>query len=223
MTFGISIGTAVAVAGVAAAGAGAYEASAANSNASRAAGAATTELGMQQTQFGEQQQYAQQLQELIANPSSVQNLPGYQFNLDQGSTTVARQMAASGFLGSGNEATALEQYGQNYANSAYTTQAQLLSSLAGFNAPAYGANATGSTNAATSAGSSGFNQLGQALASLGYSVNRGLPSAGSTGYPTAGGSNITTTDFSPGSLFAGSTPSYSTGFDSAYAAGGFGQ
>src|SRR5258706_9721528 len=91
--------------------------------------------GQSGTMFGEQQYYAQLLQQLIADPSSVTKLPGYQFNKDQGTQAVARQMAGSGFLGSGNEAIALTKYGQDYANNAYATQAALLGQFAGLTSP----------------------------------------------------------------------------------------
>ena len=174
--------TVIAGAAVVAAGTGACAAIQSGKSANAANASAQTQVGMEQTQFGEQQQYAQKLQELIANPGSVTSLPGYQFNFDQGSQAVARQMAAGGFLNSGNEATALTQYGQNYAMSTFNQQAQLLSSLAGFNAPAYGSNAAASTNAGTNAGNSAFNQLGGVLASLGYSANRYAPQTGNAPY-----------------------------------------
>src|SRR5271170_6184883 len=72
------------------------------------------------TVFGEQQYYAEQLNKLIANPSSVTSLPGYQFNLQTGEQSVARQFGPQ--AGSGAEGVALTQYGENYANSAYQTQ-----------------------------------------------------------------------------------------------------
>src|SRR6267142_2216038 len=103
--------------------------------ASQQGGISSQLLGQSGTVFGEQQYYAQQLQQLIADPSSVTKLPGYQFNKDQGTQAVARQMAGSGFLGSGNEAIALTKYGQDYATSAYKTQAELLGQFAGLSSP----------------------------------------------------------------------------------------
>lgn len=216
-----AVTTIVAVAGTAvSAGVAAYGISSQNNNAKAAQQSSNTQLGMEQTQFGEQQQYAQQLNSLIADPSSVTSLPGYQFNMDQGSQAVSRQMAAGGFLNSGNEATALDQYGQGLAMSTFNQQAQLLAGLAGFNAPAYGQNSTAATNASTNANNSSFTQLGGVLASLGYSANRfGGPNtpAPASASPSSPGVDFMNTDFSTGSIFApGSyTPSYSTGFAAA--------
>lgn len=133
---------------------------------------------MGDTVFGEQQNYAQQLQALIANPSSVTSLPGYAFNLDQGSQTVARQMASSGFSGSGNEAAALTQYGQGYAMNTFNQYAGLLGSLAGLSSPV---NPTQALNGASSANNSAFNQWGGALASLGYMSGQNYNWGGGSG------------------------------------------
>lgn len=157
---------------------GGYEASQANSNAS-------TQLGMESTVFGEQQGYAAQLAALMKNPSSVTSLPGYSFNFGQGADAVSREMAAGGFAGSGNEATALTQYGQGFAMNTFNQQAQLLAQLSGITAPSsptqYGATGTGAQGQS-------FNQLSSVLASLGYLTG------GNSNLPGGGGSGITTQD-----------------------------
>lgn len=161
----------VAVAGaVVSAGVSAYD-------AYQQTGVQDTALGMAQTQFGEQQQYGQMLQNLISNPSSITSTPGYQFQLGQGEDAVAREMGASGMLGSGNEAIALTQYGQNFASSALTQQEQLLASLSGLQTTSANSNLLGTSS---NAGAQAFNQEGQLLASLAYSQNAG-------GYGSAGG------------------------------------
>lgn len=201
---GILAATAVVSTGVAA-----YEASTQSSAAGNQAKAAQTQLGMEQTQFGEQQQYAQKLQDLMANPSSVTSLPGYQFQFDQGKQALERSDAAGGFNGSGNMATDLIKYGQGYAMSAYDNQVQLLSSLAGFNAPAYGSNATGSANASTNSSNALFKNVGDSTSSLAWLLNRNsTPNVGSAWGGSSGvGSNVdfNTTDFSSGSLFGGAS------------------
>jgi len=121
------------------------------------------------TVFGEQQDYARQLAQLISDPSSVKNLPGYQFQMQQGTDAVARQMAASGFLGSGNEATALEQYGQGLASSFYGQQTSLLASLAGLTAPSSPSQLSG---AATGAGQTAFQQFMQLAGQAGLFAGR---------------------------------------------------
>lgn len=152
--------TTAAIAAIVSAGTGVYEASQAGSISSQA-------KGQSSTVFGEQQIYAKQLQDLITNPSSVTGLPGYEFTFQQGSDAVARQMAASGFLGSGNEATALTQYGQGLAESFYGQQASLLASLSGLTAPSSPAQLTG---AATGAQANTFGETSQILAAIGYGL-----------------------------------------------------
>lgn len=136
-----------------------------------------TAMGMAQTQFGEQQQYAGMLYNLINNPSSITSTPGYQFQEEQGADAVAREMGASGMLGSGNEGIALQQYGQNFASSALTQQEQLLAGLSGLQTTSANSNLL---NTGSGAGSAAFNQEGQLLASLAYQQNAG-------GYGSAGG------------------------------------
>jgi hypothetical protein len=133
--------------------------------------------GQSGTIFGEQQQYEQMLNQLIANPSSVTSLPGYQFQQEQGTQAVARQMAASGFLGSGNEATALEQYGQGLASNFYTTQANLLAGLAGITAPS---SPSQLLNSSTAAGANSANQWANILQQLGLGVGLSTTGTGIT-------------------------------------------
>jgi hypothetical protein len=127
-----AIGGAILAAGVVSAGVSLYEGNQANQTAR---GVANQQEFQSATIFGEQQGFEAQLQALIADPSSVTKLPGYSFNFGQGADAVQREMAAGGFQGSGNEATALTQYGQNFAMSTFNQQAQLLSQLAGITAP----------------------------------------------------------------------------------------
>lgn len=173
---------AIAVGGAAVLGAGVavYEGSQSRSLASGIAG---NQQAMQGVQFGEQQQYAKQLQDLIANPSQVTSLPGYQFMFDQGSQAVQRASAAKGFLNSGNEGTALVQYGQAFATNALTQQEQLLASLSGLQTPVQG-NPVGGANAATNATSASNAQLNNLLSQLGLAAGAfGKNIGGSAGSP----------------------------------------
>ena len=181
---GIAIGVGTAVAGVASAGAAIY-------GSTKSAGIANAELGMAETTFNEQQGYASQLQQLINNPSSVTSLPGYQFQFNQGSQAVARQMAASGFGGSTNEADALTQFGQGLASSFYQQQSSLLASLSGLTSPSSPAQ-LGSV--ASSAQASSNSQLNSALASLGVLGGLAAGSFGSAGSPSAKSSGGFTPD-----------------------------
>lgn len=128
------------------------------------------------------QQYAQQLMALMADPSTITKDPGYQFQLDQGSQAVERFMASKGFLGSGNEGIALQQYGQDYASKYLNEKVNQLAGLAGANItpnPAPGLNAY----------NQGLDTASASLASLGYGLTRAGSSAGTPGsqHPSAAG------------------------------------
>jgi len=81
--------------------------------------------------------YVNQLNALMANPSSVTSTPGYEFLMGQGVQAIDRSAAAPGGvgLGSGGEMQALEQYGQGLASSFYQTDLQNLMQLSGANFP----------------------------------------------------------------------------------------
>lgn len=78
-------------------------------------------------------QYQDQLSKLLNNPSSITSDPGYQFQLKQGLDAVNGSMAAGGFLNSGNRASALEKYGQDYASTQLQNKELFLAQLAGAN------------------------------------------------------------------------------------------
>ena len=90
-------------------------------------------MGQQQLDpFAQYRQgYGAQLQALNANPSSVAQLPGYQFGMQQGEQGIQRSMAAQGYTGSGNAAIALQGYDQTYAGQQFAAQQQYLAGLAG--------------------------------------------------------------------------------------------
>lgn len=114
------------------------------------------------------QQYAEQLARLGANPSSITGYPGYQFGFDQGSQAVQRAMAAQGYLGSGNEAIALQRYGEEYAGQFLSAEEARLANLAGASiGPNYGPALQGYDIGANTAASS--------LALLGYSGAKAFP------------------------------------------------
>ena len=106
-------------------------------------------------------QYAQKLSTLMANPGQVKNLPGYQAGMDSAMQGTERMMASEGYLGSGNEALALQKTGYGYAMDAYNQQIATLATLAGAGTVP---NATGAGLAAMGAGGSaaqgGLGQLG---------------------------------------------------------------
>lgn len=185
---------ATAVAGV---GLSAYEMSQQNSLQSQG-------LGLAKTTQQEQMYYNNMLQQLIANPNSVQDLPGFGFFLDTGSKAVASGMGASGFTGSGNEAAALTQFGQGLASSFYGQQTSLLASLSGVTAPSSPASSIG---AATGAAGLTTNTMSQLLNSLGFWGQLGRGGFYGTGASAGTPAAIT----NPGTVPAGGGYTFSTG------------
>ncbi len=62
------------------------------------------------------------VQRLIADPSSVRGLPGYQFGMDQGIRSLDHSALANGSFNSGKTGKALEGFGTNYADKTYGDQ-----------------------------------------------------------------------------------------------------
>lgn len=77
--------------------------------------------------------FAQQLQQLMANPSSVTSLPGYQANLQAGEQALTRNLASQGLTGSGTAAEAITKFGAEYEQQAFQQQLQNLMGLSGAN------------------------------------------------------------------------------------------
>lgn len=69
------------------------------------------------------------LNELLQNPSSIANDPGYQFQYNQGLEAVNRNAAAKGMLGSGNRLFDLVNYGQDRAKTSYGDSISRLGNL----------------------------------------------------------------------------------------------
>lgn len=141
------------------------------------------------TQFGEQQDFASMLMNLLQSPSSFNTNPAYQFAQKAGGAQVADNMSASGYAGSGNEAVALQSFGQQEAYSGLQGQEQLLAQLSGLTASSSNAQ---NVQAGTSASSNSFNQFLSMLPILGATTGGvgnlfgGL--GGSSGGGIAGGS-----------------------------------
>lgn len=159
----------------------------------------------------------------------LSSLPGYQFQLQQGSQATDRDLAASGLLQSGAAGKALTTFGQglaqNYAGQ-YTAGLTGLSQLgeagaagvasAGINtANQVGSNQIYAGNAAATGQVGSSNAINQGISGLAGLVGN-YASSQQSPYMGAGGgsSGIMNTNFSPSSLF-GSTPSnqyaYNTG------------
>ena len=86
-------------------------------------------IGNQQNQ--NQQYYNTQLQNLMANPSSVTQQPGYQFAMDQAITNTGRQYAAGGRNMTPGMEEAQLMAGAGVAQNFFTSQEQLLAGIAG--------------------------------------------------------------------------------------------
>jgi hypothetical protein len=183
--------TAVTAVGI---GVGAYEASQEHAIQEQA-------LGLAQTQAQKQNTSWDQLQQLMANPASFFQSPVYQSAEQQGGATVARQMAAGGFLGSGNEATALQAYGQTFGQQQLLSQEQLLAGMSGT-----GFNPTSALNTGSSAEGQTFGQTGTLLAALGQSgafgSGSGLFGGFSPDNSSFSGSGLSSSDLN--SIFPGS-------------------
>jgi len=76
-----------------------------------------------------QDRYQTQLDALLRNPSSIENTPGYQFQMDQGNQAINRSAAAKGMSNSGGVLAELAKYGQGLASQEYGNTLGRLSSL----------------------------------------------------------------------------------------------
>lgn len=134
------------------------------------------------------QGYAQQINNLVANPSSVEQSAGYQAALGQGLSAANSTLAAQGLNGSGNQLAALTNYGMSFEQNAYNTQ---LSQLSGLYGQSLGANQQ-QFNQASGLNTQSYNQLAQ-LAGL-----QGNSALNSAGQLTAQGNQQTSQAISSG-------------------------
>lgn len=118
-----------------------------------------------QDPFGPQRaQYQAQLSNLMSNPNALNNLPGYQFGLDEGRRAIQRQGAASG--SGGNEAIALARYTPEYARQFRDAEIGRLSMLAGAGIAPSGGNILAQGALSTN------DLISRSLASIGYGLRR---------------------------------------------------
>lgn len=80
----------------------------------------------------------QQMQALLSDPSSITKAPDYQFGLDQGTKALSNSATGRGMTYSGQQAKALQRYGQDYAGSKITESANRLMALASGGQPGAG-------------------------------------------------------------------------------------
>jgi len=99
----------------------------------------------------------------VASPADltdiVQNLPGYQFQMNQGTSAIQNAASASGMLNSGSILQQLNQFGQGQASSYYNNYLNHLQTLAGYGA--------GATQQATSGAANLGNQIAGQYQNLG--------------------------------------------------------
>jgi hypothetical protein len=152
--------------------------------ASVQSGLAGQASGIASQQAGEQGWYNTQLQQLIQNPSSFLSSPIFQSALKQGGTSVATEMTAQGFGGSGNEAAALQQYGESTALGGLQSQESILAGLTGL-----GFNPASGVTAASGAQATGASELSGGLnnAALFAILSQNGGFGGSGGSPNAAG------------------------------------
>ena len=139
------------------------------------------------------------------DPSQVENTPGYQFRLEQGSENMMRGMRASGMRQSGGMAVDMMNYGQNYASQEYMNeyQRQLETSMANYG---FRADDVNRRSTAAGMGSSAATAGMQAGVSAGAYMASGMNVAG--GYNAAGimgQNNAWTNAINSGMQFAGNS------------------
>lgn len=107
----------------------------------------------------------------------LSNLPGYQFQMQQGTQAVQRNLAAQGLLQSGAAGKALEQYGQGLASNYATQYVNGLQSLAGLGQTSAANTGALGANAANQIGANQIyagNAQASSYAAQGNAINSGL-------------------------------------------------
>ena len=108
---------------------------------------------------------------LLANPGSIVNDPGYKFGLDQGTQAIGSNAGAKGSYYSGATLKALERYGQDYAGTKLNDSFNRFTSVAQLGATGTAGTAAAGSNYANQAGNN-ITGAGNALAGAGlYGAN----------------------------------------------------
>lgn len=158
-------------------------------------------------------QAAQQLNNLINNPSQAMAQPGYQQQMQQGIQQTNRGMAASGQLSSGQEQSALMSQGQNTFGSYYNSQLANLMQLSGASAsPAAAAQAQTQANLARSSiGQQNLQNMVSGAGAIIGGVNQGVNNWG----------NATSTQNAAGYANSGASYQQSFGSDTQFGDGSY--
>lgn len=133
--------------------------------------------------------YGDMLRNLAQNPGSIYSDPTYQAAFGQGAEAINRSLAASGMNLSGNQLTALQNYGMTQGANFYN---QRLQQLSGLQSGALGQNQQGFSQLA---GLSGLSQANPGAAALALSnarqqAGQGFQSAGQGLGQLLGGNNL---------------------------------
>lgn len=150
-------------------------------------GIANSQLDLARNQAGKQDQSFQQLQQLITNPGAFFDSPVYKAAADQGARAVAKTNAAQFGPNSGNEATALQTFGQGFAQQQLLSQEQLLAGMSGT-----GFNPTAAAQTASGAGQLAAGNLSSLGGLMSFFGNSGAGGGGGAGFtpmnaPSMGG------------------------------------
>jgi hypothetical protein len=105
------------------------------------------------------------IQGLLADPSSVAQMPDYQFGFDQGSKALQNSATARGMTYSGQQGKALQKYGNDYANSKLNESYNRLASIAGIGQQA--------TNQTGVLGANYANTVGNTMQNMGNAQGAG--------------------------------------------------
>ena len=124
-------------------------------------------------------QYATQLNNLMANPGSVTQTPGYQFGMNQGVEALNRNYASTGQGGSGAQQVGLQNFTQGYAGQQYNNQESTLAQLSG--ATQTPMNVTGQNQLNANQQQAGWGAVSQGVGALGQ-YNWGNFGSSPTGY-----------------------------------------
>ena len=110
------------------------------------------------------------LTNLLQNPNSITNDPGYKFGLDQGQTAIDRSAASAGGLYSGATLKALSRYGSDYGSTKLNESFNRLSSVAQLGATGTAGTANAGTNYVNQVGN---NTTAQGNAAAGNALYQG--------------------------------------------------
>lgn len=101
------------------------------SQAKREARARERAMRMADPFFKHRGQYGDEMNDLMDDPSSVMDSPGYEYRLDQGLEGVSRGMGAAGQRLSGRRMAGLMDFGQSFAADEFDRQFNRLGALSG--------------------------------------------------------------------------------------------